>query len=121
MNNTQPSPSFRHDLRELSLDDLKDVCFELNFSKFKAKEIFKFVHQKLGEDLDNLTTIKLSERELLKEYFFISKLTPAKVQKDKMTEKVTFELEDGNIIETVFMDNTANRKTVCVSSQVGCP
>src|SRR3989339_1108700 len=106
------------DLRLFSQDELQA---KIDLKPFKAKEIFRFIHQKLGTNLDDLTTIKLAEREMLKEKFFISNLTPAKVQKDSQTEKVTFKLEDGSIIETVFMDNDNERKTVCISSQVGCP
>jgi len=106
------------DLRQLSTDELQA---KLELKPFKIKEIFRFIHQKLGTNLDDLTTIKLAERELLKEGFFISNITPAKVQKDEKTIKVAFKLEDDNIIEAVFMDNDNDRKTVCISSQVGCP
>jgi len=106
------------DLRSFSQEELQT---KIELKPFKIKEIFKFIHQKLGTNLDDLTTIKLAEREMLQEKFFISTLTPAKSQKDDKTEKVTFKLEDGSIIEAVFMDNDHDRKTVCISSQVGCP
>lgn len=109
------------DLKGKSLEELKEICSELGFSKFKAKDIFKHIHRKLIKDLNSLTTIKLAEREKLKELFHISNLAIHKKEKGRGVVKVSFQLDDGKIVETVFMDYGSERKTLCISSQVGCP
>ncbi|MFC1511436.1 23S rRNA (adenine(2503)-C(2))-methyltransferase RlmN [Candidatus Margulisiibacteriota bacterium] len=109
------------DLKNISFDELKEVSNQLGFSTFKAKEIFKFIHQKLINSLDDLTTIKLEERKKLKQSFCISSITPTKTEKAKDTVKGAFQLEDGKIIEAVLMNYGRGRTTVCVSTQVGCP
>ena len=40
---------------------------------------------------------------------------------DKRSAKAAIRLADGNIIESVLINNNDGRHTVCVSSQVGCP
>ena len=109
------------DLQRKSLAEIEQFCKELGLKPFKAKELFRFINQKFGTDLEQLSTMKQVERELLKSKFFISAITPAKIQQSQAVEKAAFQLADGKIIETVFMDNKENLKTICVSSQVGCP
>jgi len=109
------------DLRDKSLTEIKDFCAKIGLKPFKAKEIFKFIHQKLANSIDNFTTLKKEEREKLKESFFISNISPAKIKKGKGVIKCAFALEDGKSVEAVFMNYGKDRKTVCISSQVGCP
>lgn len=108
------------DLKDLSLDEVKQLCAKLGLRPFKAKETFTFIHKKMGRDLNKLTTIKFEEREKLQANFFISSLSPYKIEKGQKVQKVSFELADGKIVETVYMDYGKDRKTICVSSQVGC-
>ena len=108
------------DLKDKTVDELKDICAKNGLKPFKAKEIFKFIHKKLGTDLSKLTTIKLDERTKLAEKFNISTLTPLHIEKGQHVEKASFKLADGKIIETVYMNQAEERKTLCISSQVGC-
>ncbi len=110
------------DLKAKTLIELQETCKDLGFSKFKAKEIFKFIHAKCQTDFSKLTTIKLAEREILAHSYHISDINPITTQKSKDVKKALFELEDGKRVETVFMDYGGDeRKTLCVSTQVGCP
>jgi len=111
----------KQDLKSKNLTELSGICSQLDLSKFKAKEIFKFIHQKAKTSIDDFTTIKLTERNQLKELFYISAIAPLKTEKAKDVLKIAFELGDGKVIETVFMDYGKDRKTLCISSQVGCP
>jgi len=108
------------DLKGKTLDELKEICAKFGLRPFKAKETFKFIHQRLKGDLKGLTTIKIEERKFLAEKFFISDIKLLKLEKGKQVQKAAFELEDGKIIETVYMNYNKDRKTVCVSTQVGC-
>ena len=106
------------DLLERSPKEIEQIC---GLASFKAREVFSFIHKKLKTDLDKLTILKLEEREKLRSKFFISYLTPVKVRQGKHVKKAAFRLEDGSIIESVLMDPVKEKKTVCVSTQVGCP
>jgi 23S rRNA (adenine2503-C2)-methyltransferase len=108
------------DLRDKTLQELRDICSDLGMQKFKAKEIFIFTHKKLKTDFNKLTTLKKDEREKLAGHFYISDIKLHKLQKGKQIQKAAFQLEDGKIIETAFMDYKSDRKTLCVSTQVGC-
>ena len=109
------------DLKEKSVDDLKIICRENGLADFKAREIFSFIHQKLGVDLKKITTLKKEERERLGQDFYVSTISPLKTLKSRSTEKVLFELEDHQTIETVMMRHEEGRLTLCISCQTGCP
>jgi 23S rRNA (adenine2503-C2)-methyltransferase len=108
------------ELNDKTLEELIDLCSDLGMKKFKAKEIFIHIHQKLNPNLEGLTTLKLEEREKIKEKFHLSDIKLHKLEKGKQIQKAAFKLDDGELIETAFMDYKNDRKTVCVSTQVGC-
>ena len=68
-----------------------------------------------------MTDLSKNMRENLAKEFEIDKVNLLKTFESKVdsTKKYLFELKDGNIIEAVFMDYK-DRKTICISSQVGC-
>jgi len=105
------------DLTGKSLEEITAYCAENKIAQYKAREIYRFVNQKMIATVDEITILKKEERQL----FTISSLIPAKVEAGKTATKVAFELADGKLIETVFMDYEDERKSLCVSSQVGCP
>lgn len=113
---------------DLDLQELTDLLISLNFKKFQAKEIFKWLHKKIVRNFDEMTNISLKQREILKEKTYIPFFNLLKHQISKIdnTEKFLFELEDKNTLETVLLrhkdsKNNDLRNTLCVSSQVGCP
>ena len=87
---------------------------------FRGRQIVKAICRDRADTFDAITTIRLPLREQLAEAFSIlpSKLLHHAVSKDG-TEKLLVELHDGETLETVLM-REGNRRTVCVSSQVGC-
>jgi len=105
----------------LSLQELEELLKSHTIKPVKAKELFKLINKKLSTDLDELTSFKQFERELLKKKHFISTLALKNLQKGQHTQKAAFKLNDGQIIETAFIDQNKERKTICLSSQVGCP
>lgn len=93
----------------------------VKFPKFKCLEVFKNISK--GEfDIDNFTTLKLDERNYLVQNFIIpsTKILEQKTDVDG-TIKISLELFDKNIVEAVLLLDSTGRKTVCLSSQVGCP
>ena len=109
------------DLKEIPLEGIIEITQKMGMPVYKAKEIFTFIHAKLGQEIDVITTLSLKEREKLKEKFYLSKINARQVLRGKKTVKTAVELEDGQIIEAVQMEYETLRKTICVSCQVGCP
>ena len=88
--------------------------------KFRAKQIFKWLHSG-AESFDEMTNLSKKTREKLSGVSFVSRLKIREkyVSKIDGTIKYLFELEDGNCIESVIM-YYKHGITICISSQVGC-
>lgn len=108
------------DLRNNTLEELRVLCKTQELAPYKIKELFRFMHLKLVSSIDDVSILKKEEREKLKTIGFIKDPIVIKDQKASGVRKVAFQLEDGLVIETVFMNYAQDRSTVCVSCQVGC-
>lgn len=86
--------------------------------KYIAKQILSFCAR--GADIDGMTSLPKKLRDELKLEFFEKPLYKAEIFNSKDgSAKFLFKLNDGNLIESVFLPNNYGN-TVCVSSQVGC-
>lgn len=104
---------------DLKLEDLTSYLEENGYSKFVSKQIYEWIYKKRVFDFDKMSNIKLELREQLKKDFDISMLKLVRRQTSKETNKYLFELDDGNLIESVLMRHDYGL-SVCVSSQIGC-
>ena len=104
---------------DLKLEDLTSYLEDNGYSKFVSKQIYDWIYKKRVFDFDKMSNIKLELREQLKKDFDISMLKLVKCQTSKETNKYLFELNDGNLIESVLMRHDYGL-SVCVSSQIGC-
>ncbi len=104
---------------DLKLEDLTSYLEENGYSKFVSKQIYDWIYKKRVFDFDKMSNIKLELREQLKKNFDISMLKLVRRQTSKETNKYLFELDDGNLIESVLMRHDYGL-SVCVSSQIGC-
>ena len=103
-----------------TLNELKDVCKELKMPGFTAKQIAQWLYQKEVSSIDEMTNLSKKNRDLLDEKYVLGLVPYLKVQKSKDgTKKYLFAAEGHNFIETAMIPDR-ERKTVCVSSQVGC-
>lgn len=108
------------DLKDFEYHELEKFLIELGEKKFRAAQIFKWLH--LGvTDYDEMTDISKNLREKLKEISYVSALEIEKKLVSKLdgTVKYLFRLPDGNCIESVVM-RYHHGLTICISSQVGC-
>ena len=89
---------------------------------FRLKQVKKAVFQGLIENWNEATTLPQDLRPKLLEACPISELKPEKTltSKDNQTIKALFRLKDDSKIESVLMKHRDDRRTICVSSQVGC-
>lgn len=109
------------DILSYNLIDLEKIILEMGESKFRAKQIFRWLHVDRAYSFDDMTNISKELRQRLEEKFEIKHLEIEKVLISKIdgTRKYLFKLDDGQIIESVMMPYK-HGNTVCVSSQAGC-
>lgn len=107
---------------QLSLQEFILWCQSKGEKAFRAKQIWEWVYQKGVTNWNMMTSVSVSFRALLKEQFTLQSLRLETVEesKDQQTRKFLWRLEDEKLVESVLI-LAPGRKTVCVSSQVGCP
>lgn len=111
----------KEDLKSMSLEELQIFMGSIGEAKFRAKQIFEWLHKKQAGDFEEMTNISKNLREKLSNEAKISyvKILEKHVSKQDNTTKYLFVLENDNIIESVLMRyNYGN--AVCISTQVGC-
>ena len=109
------------DIKSLNIKELEDFLVGLGEKKFRAKQIYQWIHQKNISSFDEMNNLskelrnKLKEKTQLKTFEIVEMFT----SKIDGTIKFLFRLNDGNVIESVFM-KYKHGNSVCISSQVGC-
>ncbi len=114
------SSSAKIDIRNLSIDSLKQHFIDMGQPAFRAKQVYDWLWAKSCTNFDEMSNVPKLLRENLKNVYLINniKIDQSQFSTDR-TIKNTFKLYDGNIIEGVLIPAT-ERMTACVSSQVGC-
>jgi 23S rRNA (adenine2503-C2)-methyltransferase len=109
------------DIKSLSLDELKEEISRLGEKPFRAVQLYEWMHVKLARSYDEMTNIPKSLKEKLENEAWYTSLKEVTVQTSKIdgTKKFLFELYDGNLVESVWMQYH-HGNSVCISSQVGC-
>ena len=107
-------------LSGMTLDELRNWMRELGEKPFRAAQIHRAVHVEARLDPEQMTNLPTALRTKIAEAAPTA-TTEVEVQtSDDGTAKFLLGLHDGTRIETVLIPE-GKRKTVCVSSQVGCP
>lgn len=109
------------DIKALTYEQLNTVLTEMSLPKFRAKQIFQWLHKYGCDSFDDMTNISKDLRERLSDSYFISScaIEDKYVSRLDGTVKYLFRLYDGEYIESVVMKYKYGY-TICVSSQVGC-
>jgi len=109
------------DILSLLPNELEEQLLALGEKKFRAKQIFNWLHVKRVQSFDDMTNLSVQLRNLLKEKFCLKSLFIAKRLESNTdnTVKYLYRLNDGNHIESVIMEYSYGN-TICVSTQVGC-
>jgi len=107
-------------IRQLSLADIEQYFETLGEKKFRAKQVYEWLWQKQAQHFDAMTNLSKELRNRLKEDFTLPALTIDAVQRSSDgTVKTRFKTYEGHLVEGVLIP-TEERKTACVSSQIGC-
>ena len=109
------------DLRSLTQPELIEALGAMGEKKFRATQIYQWLHVHMADSFDEMTNLSAALRQKLKDQCSLVTLKPVKVLTSQIdgTKKFLFELPDGNIIESVWMQYH-HGNSVCISSQVGC-
>lgn len=109
------------DLRDFTLKALEKELARIELPAFRARQVFKWLWQKGSREFEEMTDIARPLREKLGTRFRISQLkVKSRTGSAKQgAVKHLVELEDGLAVESVWLKD-ADRRTVCVSTQVGC-
>jgi 23S rRNA (adenine2503-C2)-methyltransferase len=110
----------RHDIAEMELDELEQTLDALGEARFHGRQLFQWIHRRGVVDFDEMTDLGRDLRSTLATQFHVG--TPMVVRKERSsdgTTKFLLRLEDGQLIESVFIPDTPSN-TFCISSQVGC-
>lgn len=109
------------DILSMDLSEIEKVLTEIGEKKFRAKQIYQWLHVKRVFDFDQMTDISVQLRVRLKEIFCINGLFVRKRLESSIdnTVKYLYGLSDGSFVETVLMEYNYGY-SICVSTQVGC-
>jgi 23S rRNA (adenine2503-C2)-methyltransferase len=107
-------------LLDYSIEELEAILSEMGQQKFRAKQIFQWLHKGIM-DIDEMSNLSKQLRDSLKEKAYIGEpeIEHKLVSKLDGTAKYLFKLRDGNVIESVLMEYK-HGFTACISTQVGC-
>jgi 23S rRNA (adenine2503-C2)-methyltransferase len=110
----------RQFIHGLFLSELQEWLLQEGEQKFRAKQIWEWLYHHHVEHWDAMNNLPKSLREKLDQRFMFHALEKVSIQEsDTGTRKILSRLRDGELIEEVLIP-APDRRTVCVSSQVGC-
>lgn len=109
------------DIKSMTIPELESFLTELKQPKFRAKQIFSWLHEKRVLSFNEMMNLPASLREQLKENCTITSLTVERKLVSQLdgTVKYLYRLADGQHIESVRMAYE-HGISLCISSQVGC-
>lgn len=107
-------------LKDLTFEELKAFVSGIGEKPFRAGQIFSWLHKGVTS-FNEMTDLSVGLRQKLSEVSYVSTLRIEKKLESKIdkTKKYLFELEDGNMVESVVM-YYKHGITICISCQVGC-
>ena len=110
----------KKNIRHLTLSELEQYFETLGEKKFRARQVYEWIWQKHAHSFEAMTNLSKELRQQLMEAFSLPALAVDATQYSADgTIKSRFKTFDGHLIEGVLIP-TDDRKTACVSSQIGC-
>jgi len=107
-------------LLDYDLEGLALFCERLGEKRFRAVQLFRWIHQKGASDFDAMTDLAKSLREKLKGCADVKSLSlVSQHMSTDGTIKWLFDVGAGDAVEAVFIPES-DRGTLCISSQAGC-
>lgn len=115
-----PELNQKINLKNLTRKELEQFIEVLEEKSFRARQLWQWMYEKKVTDFSQMTNISKALQGKLSSKAQLKSLTlDQKLKSSSGTIKYLWELEDGLKIESVYIPE-GKRKTLCVSSQVGC-
>jgi 23S rRNA (adenine2503-C2)-methyltransferase len=110
----------KKNIRHLTYDEIEAYFETLGEKKFRALQVYEWLWQKHAHSFEDMTNLSKDLRQYLADTFTFPALKiDATQHSSDGTTKSRFRTADGHLIEGVLIP-TDERKTACVSSQIGC-
>ena len=111
----------KQDIKSMTQEEIASALAELGEPKFRAKQVFVWLHKGVTS-FEDMTNLSKPLREKLNAAYYITapKIVRRQVSKLDGTIKYLWQLRDGNCVESVVMQYH-HGNTICISSEVGCP
>ena len=111
----------KKDIVSFDYEELIRAMEGLGEKAYRGKQIYAWLHKRGARDFAEMTDISKDLRDRLAAEYEIAAVNKAarQISKTDPTEKLLFELSDGNQVESVLMRHPYGN-SVCISSQVGC-
>ena len=107
-------------LLDYDLEGLAAFCDRLGEKRFRATQLFRWIHQKGASSFDAMSDLAKPLREKLKASARVEGLVvTAEHRSSDGTIKWLFDVGGGDAVEAVFIPED-DRGTLCISSQAGC-
>lgn len=107
-------------IRHLSLHELENYFLEKGEKKFRAKQVYEWIWKKHAHSFEVMSNLSKEMRADLAANFSLPALSVETTQYSADgTVKSRFKTNEGHLVEGVLIP-TDDRKTACVSSQIGC-
>ncbi len=109
------------DLKSLPLKELEIWITEQGEPRYRAAQLYEWMHQKQVTDLEAMSNIPAALKEKIRTdcRFTVLRQVTCQISRQDGTRKYLFALEDGNVVESVFLKYRQGN-SVCISSQAGC-
>ena len=115
-------------LLSLTPEEALATVTEWGEPKYRAQQIIDWIYQRRVRDVSEMTNLSRSLREKLAAWKPLRTMEITQIQGSRdTTQKFLFRLQDRRYVESVFIranvteeGDRADRRTLCVSSQVGC-
>jgi 23S rRNA (adenine2503-C2)-methyltransferase len=118
----------------LDYNNLELALLEIGFEKYRARQVFKWLHQKFAGDFSEMTDLPKNFRSELARNFFIRNAEIVKKLSDGDATKYLLKVGNSSIIERGALESATNNSviiesvtmkynygvSVCVSTQAGC-
>lgn len=112
--------SSRLSIHGLLPGELAAVCAEWGEPAFRARQVWKWLYVQRVDAWDKMRNVPAALRDAFANRFDLETVHSAAIEGESTgTRKILVRLRDGECVEEVLIPS-GDRRTVCVSSQVGC-
>lgn len=111
----------RRAVLDLSAEELNAWLKSVGEPSFRGRQIRRWLFRGRIRSFAEMQDLPVRLRSLLEQHFLFSSFeqTGHQIASDR-TEKLLLRLRDGELVECVLMRDPPDRRTVCISTQVGC-